>query len=77
MGWCFYIKHVAPFDDTMTRTCLFCLGTLGKFIKNYLHFYSLFTNFCSLQVKNHPVKPQPADQPGSIILAKEPALQVY
>ncbi|XP_020240144.1 probable tRNA (guanine(26)-N(2))-dimethyltransferase 2 isoform X2 [Cajanus cajan] len=26
-------------------------------------------------VKNHPVKPQPADQPGSIILAKEPVLQ--
>ncbi|KAL2335396.1 hypothetical protein Fmac_016609 [Flemingia macrophylla] len=26
-------------------------------------------------VKNHPVKPQPADQPGSIILAKEPTLQ--
>ncbi|XP_004507297.1 tRNA (guanine(26)-N(2))-dimethyltransferase 1 isoform X3 [Cicer arietinum] len=26
-------------------------------------------------VKNHPVKAQPADQPGSIILAKEPVLQ--
>ncbi|TKY50147.1 tRNA (guanine(26)-N(2))-dimethyltransferase 1 [Spatholobus suberectus] len=26
-------------------------------------------------IKNHPVKPQPADQPGSIILAKEPVLQ--
>ncbi|CAI8594215.1 unnamed protein product [Vicia faba] len=26
-------------------------------------------------VKNHPVKGQPADQPGSIILAKEPVLQ--
>ncbi|RDX84674.1 putative tRNA (guanine(26)-N(2))-dimethyltransferase 2 [Mucuna pruriens] len=26
-------------------------------------------------VKNHPVKPQPADQSGSIILAKEPVLQ--
>ncbi|KAM7279457.1 hypothetical protein ACFE04_006591 [Oxalis oulophora] len=27
-------------------------------------------------VKNHPVKPQPADQPGSFILSKEPVLQV-
>ncbi|KAB2075064.1 hypothetical protein ES319_A07G194600v1 [Gossypium barbadense] len=26
-------------------------------------------------VKNHPVKAQPADQPGSVILAKEPVLQ--
>ncbi|XP_020269199.1 probable tRNA (guanine(26)-N(2))-dimethyltransferase 1 isoform X2 [Asparagus officinalis] len=26
-------------------------------------------------VKNHPVKPQPADQPGTVILAKEPTLQ--
>ncbi|XP_027358004.1 probable tRNA (guanine(26)-N(2))-dimethyltransferase 2 isoform X1 [Abrus precatorius] len=26
-------------------------------------------------VKNHPVKPQPADQPGTTILAKEPVLQ--
>ncbi|CAK9326390.1 unnamed protein product [Citrullus colocynthis] len=26
-------------------------------------------------VKNHPVKPQPEDQPGSIILAKEPVLE--
>ncbi|KAL3629482.1 hypothetical protein CASFOL_026704 [Castilleja foliolosa] len=26
-------------------------------------------------VKNHPVKPQPLDQPGAIILAKEPDLQ--
>ncbi|KAL6551628.1 hypothetical protein OROGR_007782 [Orobanche gracilis] len=28
-------------------------------------------------VKNHPVKPQPPDQAGSIILAKEPVLQVF
>ncbi|KEH25136.1 N(2),N(2)-dimethylguanosine tRNA methyltransferase, putative [Medicago truncatula] len=27
-------------------------------------------------VKNHPIKGQPADQPGSIILSKEPVLQV-
>ncbi|GFP79799.1 probable tRNA (guanine(26)-n(2))-dimethyltransferase 1 [Phtheirospermum japonicum] len=29
----------------------------------------------SSQVKNHPVKPQPADQSGTVILAKEPVLQ--
>lgn len=28
------------------------------------------------QVKNHPVKVQPPDLPGSVILAKEPVLQV-
>ncbi|KAL6553069.1 hypothetical protein OROGR_006911 [Orobanche gracilis] len=27
-------------------------------------------------VKNHPVKPQPSDQAGSVILAKEPVLQI-
>jgi tRNA (guanine26-N2/guanine27-N2)-dimethyltransferase len=27
-------------------------------------------------VKNHPVKAQAPDQPGSVILAKEPVLQV-
>lgn len=32
--------------------------------------------FFWLQVKNHPVKAQPSDQPGSVILAKEPTLQV-
>jgi hypothetical protein len=30
----------------------------------------------SPQVKSHPVKTQPPDQPGSVILAKEPVLQV-
>lgn len=29
-----------------------------------------------LQVKNHPVKPQPPDQAGTVILAKQPVLQV-
>lgn len=29
-----------------------------------------------LQVRNHPVKAQPSDQSGSVILAKEPVLQV-
>lgn len=29
-----------------------------------------------MQIKNHPVKAQPSDQAGSVILAKEPVLQV-
>lgn len=29
-----------------------------------------------MQVKKHPVKAQPSHHPGSVILAKEPVLQV-
>lgn len=32
---------------------------------------------CLPQVKNHPVKAQPPEQSGSVILAKEPTLQVH
>jgi len=31
-------KHIAPFKDATSRTYLFCLGLLGKFIKKWFGF---------------------------------------
>jgi hypothetical protein len=50
----------------------------GEICNLYLGIFQseCFTDFF-LQVKDHPVKAQPADAPASIILSKQPKLEVW